>query len=55
MYLFNRTSAFHVLELQLGQVLFPYEDLVMLFQCEECHISPKGLLNCGNRYELKNV
>ncbi|XP_042430177.1 ubiquitin carboxyl-terminal hydrolase 15-like [Zingiber officinale] len=33
---------------KLGQLLFPYEDLVKLFQCEESHISPKGLLNCGN-------
>ncbi|CAL9115111.1 unnamed protein product [Musa acuminata var. zebrina] len=30
------------------QMLFPYEDLVKFFQCEEWRISPRGLLNCGN-------
>ncbi|WOL00726.1 ubiquitin carboxyl-terminal hydrolase 15-like [Canna indica] len=33
---------------KLCQMLFPYEDLVKFFQCEEWHISPRGLLNCGN-------
>ncbi|KAJ0989370.1 hypothetical protein J5N97_007726 [Dioscorea zingiberensis] len=31
-----------------NKVLFPYEDLVKLFQCEVWDISPRGLLNCGN-------
>lgn len=30
------------------KVLFPYEDLVMLFECKVLGISPRGLLNCGN-------
>lgn len=30
------------------KVLFPYEDIVKLFQCEVSGISPRGLLNCGN-------
>ncbi|KAL0923990.1 hypothetical protein M5K25_004786 [Dendrobium thyrsiflorum] len=30
------------------KVLFPYEDLVKLFQSEVSGISPRGLLNCGN-------
>ncbi|KAM0944547.1 putative ubiquitinyl hydrolase 1 [Dioscorea sansibarensis] len=31
-----------------NKVLFPYEDLVKLFQCEVWDVSPRGLLNCGN-------
>ncbi|KAH7682260.1 Ubiquitinyl hydrolase 1 protein [Dioscorea alata] len=31
-----------------NKVLFPYEDLVKLFQCEIWDVSPRGLLNCGN-------
>nr|XP_019707413.1 ubiquitin carboxyl-terminal hydrolase 15 isoform X3 [Elaeis guineensis] len=31
------------------QLLFPYEDLVKFFQCKIWGISPRGLLNCGNR------
>lgn len=31
-----------------NKMLFPYEDLVMFFQCEVWGISPRGLLNCGN-------
>ncbi|XP_008783949.3 LOW QUALITY PROTEIN: ubiquitin carboxyl-terminal hydrolase 15-like [Phoenix dactylifera] len=30
------------------QLVFSYEDLVRLFQCEVWGISPRGLLNCGN-------
>ncbi|XP_073110671.1 ubiquitin C-terminal hydrolase 15 isoform X2 [Elaeis guineensis] len=30
------------------QLLFSFEDLVRLFQCEVWGISPRGLLNCGN-------
>ncbi|CAL9067453.1 ubiquitin C-terminal hydrolase 15-like [Musa acuminata AAA Group] len=30
------------------QVLFPYEDVVKFFQCEEEYIYPRGLFNCGN-------
>ncbi|XP_020576774.1 ubiquitin carboxyl-terminal hydrolase 15 [Phalaenopsis equestris] len=31
-----------------NKLLFPYEDVVKLFQCELLGISPRGLLNCGN-------
>lgn len=30
------------------KVLFPYEDLLKLFECKVTGISPRGLLNCGN-------
>ncbi|KAK8940270.1 Ubiquitin carboxyl-terminal hydrolase 15 [Platanthera guangdongensis] len=30
------------------KVLFPYEDLLKLFECKVSGISPRGLLNCGN-------
>lgn len=34
-------------------MLFPYEDVVKFFQCEEEYIYPRGLFNCGNRYALE--
>lgn len=36
-------------------MLFPYEELVKFFQCEACDISPRGLLNCGNRFVLMHL
>ncbi|WOK97183.1 ubiquitin carboxyl-terminal hydrolase 15-like [Canna indica] len=30
------------------QMLFPYDELVKFFQCNEGGIYPRGLLNCGN-------
>ncbi|XP_058095329.1 ubiquitin C-terminal hydrolase 15-like [Magnolia sinica] len=34
--------------LKKNKVLFPYEELVKLFNCELWNLSPRGLLNCGN-------
>lgn len=34
------------------QMLFPYEEFVKFFQCDFFDLSPRGLLNCGNRYQL---
>ncbi|XP_020705752.1 ubiquitin carboxyl-terminal hydrolase 15 isoform X1 [Dendrobium catenatum] len=31
-----------------NKLLFPYEEIVKLFQCDVSGISPRGLLNCGN-------
>ncbi|MBA0822782.1 hypothetical protein Goarm_019562, partial [Gossypium armourianum] len=31
------------------KMLFPYEEFVNFFQCEVFDLSPRGLLNCGNR------
>lgn len=31
-------------------MLFPYEEFVKFFQCDGFGISPRGLVNCGNRY-----
>lgn len=33
-----------------SQVLFPYDEFVKYFQCEVFDLTPRGLLNCGNRY-----
>lgn len=33
-------------------MLFPYEEFVKFFQCEVFDLSPRGLVNCGNRYGL---
>lgn len=37
------------------QMLFPYEDLVKFFQCEVRGVSPRGLVNCGNRYSINDM
>lgn len=34
------------------QMLFPYEEFLKFFQCEVFDLSPRGLVNCGNRYFL---
>lgn len=34
------------------QMLFPYEEFVKFFQCDFFDLSPRGLFNCGNRYQL---
>lgn len=36
-----------------SQMLFPYEEFVKFFQYEVYDLSPRGLINCGNRYHLE--
>lgn len=33
-------------------MLFPYEEFMKIFNCEVINLSPRGLLNCGNRYTI---
>lgn len=35
-------------------MLFPYEEYVKFFQYDGFSVSPRGLLNCGNRYLLQH-
>lgn len=31
------------------QMIFPYEEFVKCFQYEILNVTPRGLVNCGNR------